>query len=64
MICEFRDGRRNADHDGTQYICRDVAVDGPLEETQRARLADICEKTLGTLFIRRGTRIDTTLRVA
>ncbi|MGF6653837.1 putative OsmC-like protein [Paraburkholderia youngii] len=64
MICEFRDGRRNADLDGTQYIRRDVAIGGPLEEAQRARLADICEKTPVTLFVRRGTRIDTTLHVA
>jgi putative redox protein len=54
----------HADHDGTQYIRRDVAVEGPLEEAQRARLAEICEKTPVTLFIKRGTRIDTALRDA
>ncbi|WP_028204607.1 OsmC family protein [Paraburkholderia nodosa] len=54
----------HADHDGAQYIRRGVAVDGPLEEAQRARLAEICEKTPVTLFIKRGTRIDTTLRIA
>ncbi|ALL70687.1 peroxiredoxin (plasmid) [Paraburkholderia caribensis MBA4] len=54
----------HADHDGNQYIRRGVAVEGPLEETQRARLAEICEKTPVTLFIKRGTRIDTTLRIA
>jgi putative redox protein len=53
----------HADHDGTQYIRRGVAVGGPLEEAQRARLAEICEKTPVTLFIKRGTRIDTTLRI-
>ncbi|NLP63369.1 OsmC family protein [Paraburkholderia sacchari] len=54
----------HADQDGTQYIRRGVAVAGPLEETQRARLAEICEKTPVTRFIKRGTRIDTTLRIA
>ncbi|WP_321898864.1 OsmC family protein [Paraburkholderia heleia] len=54
----------HVDHDGTQTIRRGVAVDGPLEEAQRARLAEICEKTPVTLFIKRGTRIDTTLRIA
>jgi len=54
----------HADRDGTQYVRRSVSVDGPLEEAQRARLAEICEKTPVTLFIKRGTRIDTTLRVA
>ncbi|HEX7912457.1 MAG TPA: OsmC family protein [Paraburkholderia sp.] len=54
----------HADRDGTQYIRRGVAVDGPLEEAQRARLTEICEKTPVTLFIKRGTRIDTTLRIA
>lgn len=54
----------HADRDGTQYIRRGVAVHGPLEEAQRARLAEICEKTPVTLFIKRGTRIDTTLRIA
>ncbi|MBP0588406.1 OsmC family protein [Paraburkholderia sp. LEh10] len=51
----------HADHDGIQYIRRDVAVGGSLEEAQRARLAEICERTPVTLFIKRGTRIDTTL---
>ncbi|MCC8402459.1 OsmC family protein [Paraburkholderia sp. MMS20-SJTN17] len=54
----------HADHDGTQYIRRSVSVDGPLVDAQRARLAEICEKTPVTLFIKRGTRIDTTLRVS
>lgn len=54
----------HADRDGTQYIRRGVAVDGPLEEAQHARLAEICEKTPVTLFIKRGTRIDTNLRIA
>ena len=53
-----------ADPDGTQYIRRSVAVNGPLEEAQRARLAEICEKTPVTLFIKRATRIDTKLRIA
>ena len=51
----------HADHDGNQYIRRTVTVDAPLEDMQRARLAEICEKTPVTLFIKRGTRIDTTM---
>lgn len=40
---------------------RTVSLDTPLEATQRARLAEICEKTPVTLFIKRDTRIDTTM---
>ncbi|MFD1560061.1 OsmC family protein [Paraburkholderia silviterrae] len=53
----------HAEHDGTQYIRRGVTVEG-VDEAQRARLAEICEKTPVTLFIKRGTRIDTTLHAA
>lgn len=52
----------HSDHTGGQYIRRTVSVDGPLDDTQRTRLAEICEKTPVTLFIKRGTRIDTTMQ--
>jgi putative redox protein len=52
----------HADRDGAQYIRRAVTVDGPLDDAQRRRLAEISEKTPVTLFIKRGTRIETTLR--
>lgn len=54
----------HVERDGTQYIRRSVAIGGPLDDAQCARLAEICEKTPVTLFIKRGTRIDTTLHVA
>ncbi|QBR02891.1 OsmC family protein [Paraburkholderia pallida] len=53
----------HAEQDGTQFIRRGVTVEG-VDEAQRARLAEICEKTPVTLFIKRGTRIDTTLSAA
>jgi putative redox protein len=51
----------HADHDGNPFIRRTVAVDGTLDAAQRTRLAEICEKTPVTLFIKRGTRIETTM---
>ncbi|MBB5405120.1 MULTISPECIES: OsmC family protein [Paraburkholderia] len=51
----------HADQERNPYIRRTVNVDAPLDATQRARLAEICEKTPVTLFIKRGTRIDTTM---
>lgn len=51
----------HADHEGNQYIRRTVAVDATLDTAQRGRLAEICEKTPVTLFIKRGTRIETTM---
>ncbi|RZF26200.1 OsmC family peroxiredoxin [Paraburkholderia sp. UYCP14C] len=51
----------HVDHDGNQYVRRAVVVDAPLDAAQRTRLAEICEKTPVTLFIKRGTRIDTTM---
>ncbi|MEC5405662.1 OsmC family protein [Paraburkholderia sp. MPAMCS5] len=54
----------HVEHDGTQYIRRSVAIEGPLDDDQRTRLAEICEKTPVTRFIKRGTRIDTTLHAA
>ncbi|MGU7783014.1 OsmC family protein [Burkholderia sp. PU8-34] len=52
----------HVDREGLQYVRRMVTVDGPLDDAQRQRLAEICEKTPVTLFIKRGTRIETTLR--
>ncbi|WP_233871256.1 OsmC family protein [Paraburkholderia adhaesiva] len=51
----------HVDHDGNQYVRRTVAVNAPLDAAQRTRLAEVCEKTPVTLFIKRGTRIDTTM---
>ncbi|AOI89081.1 OsmC family protein [Burkholderia pseudomultivorans] len=51
----------HADREGLQYVRRVVTLDGALDDAQRARLAEICEKTPVTLFIKRGTRIETTL---
>ncbi len=52
----------HADRDGAQYVRRTVTIDGELDEAQRTRLGEIAEKTPVTLFIKRGTRIETTLR--
>lgn len=52
----------HVDGDGAQYIRRTIQVDGALDDAQRQRLAEISEKTPLTLFIKRGTRIETTLR--
>jgi putative redox protein len=41
-------------------ITRRVAVDGSLDSQQRARLADIVERTPATLALKRGARITTT----
>ncbi len=51
----------HADHEGNQFIRRTVAVEAPLDAAQRTRLAEVCERTPVTLFIKRGTRIDTTM---
>ncbi|KVC19811.1 OsmC family protein [Burkholderia pseudomultivorans] len=51
----------HADREGLQYVRRVVTLDGALDDARRARLAEICEKTPVTLFIKRGTRIETTL---
>ncbi|CAE6822238.1 OsmC family protein [Paraburkholderia domus] len=52
----------HVDRDGLQYIRRTVCVDAQLEQARRKRLAEICERTPVTLFIKRGTRIETTMR--
>jgi putative redox protein len=51
----------HADHEGVQYVRRTVALEGEIDDAQRQRLGEICEKTPVTLFIKRGTRIETTL---
>ncbi|KVG64238.1 OsmC family protein [Burkholderia pseudomultivorans] len=51
----------HADREGLQYVRRVVTLDGALDDAQRARLAEICEKTPVTLFIKRGTQIETKL---
>jgi len=48
--------------DRTQKIHRTVSVDAVLDDSQWTRLAEICEKTPVTLFIKRGTPVDTTMR--
>ncbi|AOK31362.1 peroxiredoxin [Burkholderia singularis] len=52
----------HVERDGTQYVRRTITVDGPLDDAQRQRLLEISEKTPVTLFIKRGTRIDTALK--
>jgi putative redox protein len=44
-----------------ERIERRVHLSAPLEEAQRARLADICERTPVTLTLKRGVAIGTTL---
>ena len=43
-------------------IERELTLDGPLDEAQRARCAEIAEKTPVTRALRRGIEIRTTLR--
>jgi|ERR1700674_307179 putative redox protein len=52
----------HVDHDHSQYIRRVVSIDAAIDDGQRTRLAEICEKTPVTLFVKRGTRIDTTMQ--
>lgn len=48
--------------DGANRIERQVAIDASLNTEQRARLADICERTPVTLALKGGIPIQTTLR--
>jgi putative redox protein len=48
-------------HDGTEHIERDVHFGVPLTDEQRARLADIVEKTPVTRTLKAGTTIQTRL---
>jgi len=47
--------------DRNSRIERRVSVSARLDETQHARLADICERTPVTLLLKRGVKISTTL---
>jgi len=49
---------------GKPRIARSVVVAGALDESQRARLAEIAEKTPVTLTLKGGIAIDTELRLA
>jgi putative redox protein len=51
------DGDAEADR-----IEREVTLEGALDDAQRARLADIAERTPVTLVVKRGTPVHTTLR--
>ena len=42
-------------------IRRTVALSGLLTETQRSRLAEVCERTPVTLVVKNGVRVDTTV---
>ena len=44
------------------WITRELALDGKLDDAQRARLADIAERTPVTLMVKNGTEVRTTLR--
>jgi putative redox protein len=48
----------------SRWIDRQITVRGPLEDDQRARLAEIAEKTPVTRAVRAGTEIRTTVEQA
>ena len=54
----YRDGADVA----TDHIERVLTFAGDLDDEQRARLADIAERTPVTLVVKRGTPVTTTLR--
>jgi putative redox protein len=45
----------------TRWIDRQITLRGPLEDDQRARLAEVAEKTPVTRAVRAGTEIRTTI---
>ena len=47
---------------GGRRIERSVSISAALDESQRARLAEICEKTPVTLLLKRGIEISTSLK--
>lgn len=47
--------------DGTERIARKLAIEGPLDEAQRARMAEIAERTPVTLTLKKGLAIHTEL---
>ncbi|WP_376097180.1 OsmC family protein [Roseomonas sp. CCTCC AB2023176] len=53
---------RYEETDGAVGIHRELSLRGPLDEAQRARLADIAERTPVTLALRAGTPVRTTLK--
>jgi putative redox protein len=48
--------------DTTTWITRELRLDGPLDGAQRARLADIAERTPVTLLIKNGSEVRTVLK--
>jgi len=54
----YRDGADAS----TDRIERALAFEGDLDDEQRARLADIAERTPVTLVVKRGTPVHTTVR--
>lgn len=55
------DARFARDEAGVESITRRVTVDGDLDDEQRTRLAEICEKTPVTKTLKRSMAITTTL---
>jgi putative redox protein len=53
--------RHTKTHDGGEHIERDVRFSAPLTDEQRARIADIVEKTPVTKTIKAGAAIQTRL---
>lgn len=49
-------------HDTSTWISRELRLDGPLDAAQRARLADIAERTPVTLLIKNGSEVRTVLK--
>ncbi|MCY0854514.1 MULTISPECIES: OsmC family protein [unclassified Cupriavidus] len=45
-----------------RFILREVSVDGKLGEAERAQLAELCERTPVTLFLKGTTSIETILQ--
>jgi putative redox protein len=50
--------------DPDDHVERAIAVAGPLDDSQRARLLEIAEKTPVTLLLKRALRMTTTLSAA
>jgi putative redox protein len=48
--------------DAETWITRELRLDGALDEAQRARLADIAERTPVTLLVKNGTDVRTILK--
>jgi putative redox protein len=48
--------------DKATWITRELRLDGALDEAQRARLADIAERTPVTLLIKNGSEVRTVLK--